>query len=76
MNDITFQQALDLQLKRLDLKYAKLRAFAADPACLNTNSDEMDRAMRGIKIGTANIFALKEAWDISLDCQHANEKQP
>ncbi len=56
---MTFQEALEAQLKEFDRACLELRELHADPKVLNATCREMDERVARFQSASARIFRLK-----------------
>lgn len=64
---MTFEQALEAQMKQLDDTYSVLRALHAEPRHLNDESTQMKESLTRFRNISTRIFRLKLAWDEAND---------
>jgi hypothetical protein len=64
---MTFEQALESQMKQLDDAYAALRALHGEPRVLNEECTQMKECLTRFRNISTRIFRLKLSWDEARD---------
>lgn len=65
--DMTFEDALEAQMRELDDAYAALRVLHREPRVLNDECQQMKECQTRFRAISTRIFRLKLAWDESRD---------